>query len=58
VDHRLWFALMVGGKMYWLSQYDNTSAGGKNYRKLTFKPMEDAGNYKSAPAKPKDDIPW
>ena len=52
---------MVDGKMYWLSQYDNTSAGGKSYRKLKFKPMDESGNaggYRPAPAKPKDDIPW
>jgi hypothetical protein len=48
---------MVDGQMYWLTMYDNVSKGGKPYRKLTFKPME---NEKPGAdrTREKDDVPW
>ena len=53
---------MVDGQMYWLSMYDNVSKGGKSYRKLKFKPMENEmpGNERKRDNSSKDDndIPW
>jgi len=57
---------MIEGSMYWVSVYDNVSKGGKEYRKLRFKPQNGAslseGGTKfgvtAAEAKKDDDIPW
>jgi hypothetical protein len=59
--------VMVGGQMYWVNMWDNTSKAGKSYRKFKFKEMSAPSNSyvnkpKGAPAsknfKSVDDIPW
>jgi hypothetical protein len=53
---------MINGEMYYINMYDNVSKGGKPYRKLKFKPMQQ-GSY--APKTGTDsnfkndgDLPW
>jgi len=42
---------MVGGKMFWVSIYDNVSKSGNPWRKLKFKEIIDKQNSKPSPAK-------
>ena len=57
--------ILVGGKLYWINMYDNTSQKGTEYRKIYLKPKEGVPNTgggkwdQPAPPEKKDDgIPW
>ncbi|MEK9769156.1 MAG: hypothetical protein VW683_09565 [Betaproteobacteria bacterium] len=59
--------VMVGGKMYWVNMWDNTSKANNPYKKFKFKEMVAQSNtYTNKPKsaapsksfKSVDDIPW